>query len=155
MKIFKTRPNLDHYYKTSDGQAFFNESDAKMHAKTLKNKKVDKVVRPSSVSDKGEEKVKELKSVQPKANKPEASEDAEYAELVEKYTELYGKKPPKSIKLETLQARILEAELKDIDVEDEEDSDLEFDLEDEEADQADEVDVEEETENTEDDEASN
>ena len=50
MKIFKIRPNLDHYYKTSDGQAFFNESDAKMHAKTLKNKKVDKVVRPSEVS---------------------------------------------------------------------------------------------------------
>src|SRR5690625_7635068 len=92
MKIFKIRPNLDHYYKTSDGQAFFNESDAKMHAKTLKNKKVDKVVRPSEVSDKGEEKVKELKTVQQKANKPEASEaseDAEYADLEKKYTEIY------------------------------------------------------------------
>ena len=44
--IFNNYPTLQVYYKTTDGQAFFQESDAKNHAKTLENKKVEPVERP-------------------------------------------------------------------------------------------------------------
>lgn len=39
-KIFKNNPELKEFYQTSDGQAFFTENAAKLHAKTLKNKSV-------------------------------------------------------------------------------------------------------------------
>lgn len=39
-KVFENNPNLKVYYKTSDGTAFYNESDAKLHAKTLDDKNV-------------------------------------------------------------------------------------------------------------------
>ncbi|MDH1880934.1 hypothetical protein [Empedobacter sp. GD03797] len=44
--IFKKYEALQVYYKTADGQPFFQESDARNHAKTLDNKKVETVERP-------------------------------------------------------------------------------------------------------------
>lgn len=45
-KIFKNNPNLKHYFKTSDGMAFFHEHHANTHAKTLEDRDVEKVKRP-------------------------------------------------------------------------------------------------------------
>jgi hypothetical protein len=48
-KIFETNPNLKEVHMTSDGEAFYNDNDAKMHAKTLKDKTVELVVNPSLI----------------------------------------------------------------------------------------------------------
>lgn len=42
--VFKTHPKLKSYHKTSDGTPFFQESDAKTHAKGLKDKTIETVV---------------------------------------------------------------------------------------------------------------
>lgn len=43
-KIFKTNPGLKEAHRTSDGQFFYQETDAKNHAKTLTDKTVEHVV---------------------------------------------------------------------------------------------------------------
>jgi hypothetical protein len=45
-EIFETNPNLKKVHMTSDGQSFYNDSDARMHAKSLEDKKVELVVNP-------------------------------------------------------------------------------------------------------------
>jgi len=50
-KIFKTNPNLKEVHMTSDGEAFYNDNDAKMHAKTLQDKAVELVVNPSLIEE--------------------------------------------------------------------------------------------------------
>ncbi len=51
--IFKNYPTLQVYFKTADGQSFFQESDARNHAKSLESKKVEKVERPfEAIEDK-------------------------------------------------------------------------------------------------------
>lgn len=57
--IFKNYPTLQVYFKTADGQAFFQESDARNHAKSLESKKVEKVERPFEAIE--EKEVKEVK----------------------------------------------------------------------------------------------
>ena len=58
--IFKNYPTLQVYFKTADGQAFFQESDARNHAKSLESKKVEKVERPfEAIEDKEVKEVKE------------------------------------------------------------------------------------------------
>ena len=42
-EIFKTNPDLKKAYITSDGTPFYQETDAKNHAKTLKDKTVEPV----------------------------------------------------------------------------------------------------------------
>ncbi|SDX11761.1 hypothetical protein [Flavobacterium degerlachei] len=42
-KIFETNPDLKKAYITSDGTPFYQETDAKNHAKTLKDKSVEPV----------------------------------------------------------------------------------------------------------------
>lgn len=49
--IFETNPNLKEVHMTSDGQAFYNDNDAKLHAKTLENKEVELVVNPNEYQD--------------------------------------------------------------------------------------------------------
>lgn len=44
-EVFATNPNLDVYYKTSDGKAFFTENTAKLYAEGLKDKNVKKVTK--------------------------------------------------------------------------------------------------------------
>jgi hypothetical protein len=41
--VFKQNPKLEKYYGTSDGEAFYNENDAKNHAKNLDVKTVETV----------------------------------------------------------------------------------------------------------------
>ena len=48
-KIFKTNPNLKEVHMTSDGEAFYNDNDAKMHSKTLEDKSVELVINPSLI----------------------------------------------------------------------------------------------------------
>jgi hypothetical protein len=45
-EIFKTNPNLKEVYTTSDGECFYNENDAKLHSKSLQDKKVELVLNP-------------------------------------------------------------------------------------------------------------
>jgi membrane protein involved in colicin uptake len=40
-KVFEQNPKLKKYYGTSDGEAFYQENDAKNHAKSLKDKTVE------------------------------------------------------------------------------------------------------------------
>jgi len=44
--IFEANPNLKKYFKTSDGESFYKEGDANLHAKGLENRKVTPVFRP-------------------------------------------------------------------------------------------------------------
>jgi hypothetical protein len=46
-KIFETNPNLKEVHMTSDGETFYKDNDAKMHAKSLKDKTVELVINPS------------------------------------------------------------------------------------------------------------
>ena len=41
--VFKNNPKLEKYYGTSDGEAFYNETDAKNHARNLEVKTVETV----------------------------------------------------------------------------------------------------------------
>lgn len=54
-EIFKTNPHLKQVHMTSDGEAFYNDNDARMHAKSLKDKTVECVLNPEFVSDVTEE----------------------------------------------------------------------------------------------------
>lgn len=45
-EIFESNPSLKEVHVTSDGTPFYNDNDAKMHAKTLKDKSVELVVNP-------------------------------------------------------------------------------------------------------------
>ncbi|WP_395049404.1 hypothetical protein [Flavobacterium sp.] len=42
-KVFEQNPTLEKYYGTTDGEAFYNENDAKNHAKKLEVKTVETV----------------------------------------------------------------------------------------------------------------
>lgn len=53
-QIFKDNPKLDEVYQTSDGKFFYLENDARNHASKLKNKKVEKLIRPLNTGDKKE-----------------------------------------------------------------------------------------------------
>ena len=50
-EIFKSNPNLKEVHMTSDGQCFYNDNDAKMHAKTLEDKAVELVMNPTFLID--------------------------------------------------------------------------------------------------------
>lgn len=56
-RIFDSNNKLDEVFETSDGNAFYLESDAKNHAKTLKNDKVAKHLRPEEVAEVQEDKI--------------------------------------------------------------------------------------------------
>jgi hypothetical protein len=47
--IFVQHPNLEQYFKTADGQAFYEHSDAKLHTKSLDDKSVETINRPIEV----------------------------------------------------------------------------------------------------------
>jgi hypothetical protein len=44
--IFDANPSLKKYFKTSDGEPFYKEGDANLHAKSLEDRKVTPVFRP-------------------------------------------------------------------------------------------------------------
>lgn len=45
-EVFKQNPNLKEVHMTSDGEMFYNDNDARMHAKSLKDTKVELVKNP-------------------------------------------------------------------------------------------------------------
>jgi hypothetical protein len=47
MKIFENQPNLEKCFSTSDGEHFYNENDAKNHARSLDEKSVEPVYNPN------------------------------------------------------------------------------------------------------------
>lgn len=67
--VFKTHPMLKSYHKTSDGTAFFQETDAKNHAKSLEDKTIEKVFNPELI----EVEVEEVSVQKPEAAKKKAS----------------------------------------------------------------------------------
>lgn len=50
-QIFKNNPRLDVCYKTSDNKYFFTPNDAHNYASNLKDKSVEKLVRPVALDD--------------------------------------------------------------------------------------------------------
>ena len=69
---FKQYPNLKSYFKTTDGVRFFNESDAKNHARTLQNKTVEQVKRThadDTIGSNDKEKVKKNTGASGKSGK--------------------------------------------------------------------------------------
>jgi len=56
MEIFNTNPKLEKCFKTSDGEHFYNESDAKNHAKSLEDKHVEKLINPEFISEQADQK---------------------------------------------------------------------------------------------------
>ncbi|PST43565.1 hypothetical protein CYV15_08800 [Riemerella anatipestifer] len=50
-QIFKDNPRLDVCYKTSDNKYFFTPNDAHNYASNLKDKNVEKLVRPIALDD--------------------------------------------------------------------------------------------------------
>ncbi|MCH7400124.1 hypothetical protein MM236_19165 [Belliella sp. DSM 107340] len=128
--IFRSYPKAKEFHFTSDGQAFSLESDAKNHAKTLKAKEVTKITRQMVVSGNFEldttvydEKVvqetsagNEFQASGAKGEKGlndqigKAAEDEERKTLIEKFTELEGKKPAHNIGTDKLKAAVEELE---------------------------------------------
>jgi ABC-type uncharacterized transport system auxiliary subunit len=51
MNIFETHPNLEKCFSTSDGEHFYNENDAKNHAKSLEDNTVEPVYNAAFLAD--------------------------------------------------------------------------------------------------------
>lgn len=51
MNIFENHPNLEKCFSTSDGEHFYNENDAKNHAKSLDDKTVEPVYNGAFLAD--------------------------------------------------------------------------------------------------------
>lgn len=108
---FGAYPEVKEFHFTSDNQAFSEESDAKNHASTLKDKEVELIKRSSlkkntqeadasSAADAGNDDKKTAKDVV----------DLERDALVERYTELLGKSPNHNTGVKKLKAEIEKAE---------------------------------------------
>jgi hypothetical protein len=54
-EIFESNPQLKEVHVTADGQCFYNDNDAKLHAKSLEDKKVELVLNPDHLEVVGEE----------------------------------------------------------------------------------------------------
>ncbi len=84
--IFEANPNLKKCYQTSDGEFFYNQSDAKLHASSLKGKKVETLSRPlETIKPKAEEaqKAKEAEEAQKAKEAEEAQKTTLAADLIE------------------------------------------------------------------------
>lgn len=79
-EIFKSNPNLKEVHMTSDGQCFYNDNDAKMHAKTLEDKAVELVMNPTFLID---IEVVDEKKLDGGSSDAPALEDMTKAELVQ------------------------------------------------------------------------
>lgn len=108
-KVFETHKKLGKYFKTSDGVPFFHESDAKNHAKGLKDKAIKEVTNPNLIEvvedeDGGADDNKNLSVDDIKAQLPEVSDVAALELMLD--TENKGKKRKTAI--EAIEARITE-----------------------------------------------
>ncbi|RTY71576.1 hypothetical protein [Flavobacterium sp. LB2P53] len=93
-KIFETNPDLKKAYITSDGTPFYQETDAKNHAKTLKDKSVEpvfnekelQVVDPEEMNE--DDKEMAAFEAEEKAKETQAQKEADDAAQVEKEAEI-------------------------------------------------------------------
>lgn len=83
-EIFETNPNLEKVHVTSDNTPFYQENDAKNHAKSLKDKTVETVYNPKSLEVVESEELtgedKELAEFEAAEKEREAQEAAEQKE---------------------------------------------------------------------------
>lgn len=103
MDIFNQYPNLEKYYKTSDGQKFFREEHAISYAQTLTDKRVTEVYRVDAESAK-EGSAQKVEDILHKLPEMELEEVKALLEREESY-----KKPRKNL-LEAFKNRISELE---------------------------------------------
>jgi hypothetical protein len=87
-EIFKTNPNLKEVHMTSDGQAFYNDNDAKMHAKSLEDKKVELVLNPDHIEVVAEEVEETEETEETKATLEVVTEETASTEVEETSTEV-------------------------------------------------------------------
>jgi hypothetical protein len=83
-EIFETNPNLKEVHMTSDGECFYNENDAKMHAKSLEDKKVEIVFNGDHIQVEGDEEVETEEAAEAEAKALAEKEAPEKAEAAEK-----------------------------------------------------------------------
>ena len=105
--IFAQHPSVDTFYVTSDDQAFHHSHDAKLHAGTLDDKKVDEVERSSVVEDKIENADEDAEAAQ-----TSIAAASEKASLIDRYKGATGKDP-----VEGMTAAEMEAEIATIEAE--------------------------------------
>jgi hypothetical protein len=95
-KIFESHPDLKKAYITSDDTAFYQESDAKNHAKTLKDKTVEPVFNEKELQVVGAEELsdadKEMAAFEAEEKEKEAKAElakslAEFDQETTKYPE--------------------------------------------------------------------
>ncbi len=89
-EVFEQNPNLEKYYGTSDGEAFYNENDAKNYAKNLDDKAVEMVLNENfkEVNDlqdvsEDEKEMAEFEAAEKAAADKKAQEELEAAEKLE------------------------------------------------------------------------
>lgn len=92
-KIFETNPDLKKAYITSDGTPFYQETDAKNHAKTLKDKSVEPVFNEKELQVVDEEELTDADremaefEAQEKAKEAQPQKEADEAAQAEKEAE--------------------------------------------------------------------
>ncbi|MGE0931667.1 hypothetical protein [Peijinzhouia sedimentorum] len=129
-RIFARYREAKGFHFTSDGQAFSDEGNARLHAKSLDNKELKYITR--NMASKGDIQLDGVEDPEPTGTegaandfeakglkgtkldaKDEANADAEAAQkaaLIERHTELTGKAPAKNIGLEKLIEKVAELE---------------------------------------------
>jgi hypothetical protein len=108
-EIFKQHPNLEKVYCTSDGTPFYQENDAKNHAKTLEDKSVETVYNENllEVIDEEETSDEDKEVAEFEAAEKAKAEQAELAKLLADF-DPEATKYPEGLKL--FRALGLEAE---------------------------------------------
>ena len=88
-EVFEANPLLKQVYTTSDGENFYQENDAKNHAKSLEDKAVETIYNPTHLEVVGEEVVSDETSemenflAQEKLEAENAAKEAEAQALLE------------------------------------------------------------------------
>lgn len=95
--VFEQNPNIDVYFKTSDGESFYNENDAKNYAKKLKDKKVQRIVRGVSSESESPEN-KQASGGAPKLDYREAIKAIEASETLEQLEQFKDYPQPSVVK---------------------------------------------------------
>lgn len=74
-EVFKRNPKLEKLFTTADGTAFYNEGDARVHARTLSDKTVNIITRTEAMTNKDKPYKKAPEAPKKKAEKSAQKED--------------------------------------------------------------------------------
>lgn len=85
--IFERHPNLQRVYQTADGTNFYEEGDARNHARSLKNKEVKTVERGSESKKKSSDKESKISAFQSAKSRIEAINELNTVEEIEQALE--------------------------------------------------------------------